>query len=152
MESAVFICIKRMSYSMFYWYYTKARKVNGNIFIKREIPSISDSLKFAIALDFMKKYTHRECLEKLSNVRNKKALYECFRYLLYGRKIIARGIIYRKSMFLFYTLSLESFSDRQFQIRNKEEGGSSFQDLTFMLTLFNMATFTPISSTVYSIN
>jgi hypothetical protein len=72
----------------------------------------------------MKKYTYKECLEKLSNVRNKKALYECFRYLLYGCKIIAKGIIRKKNNFVFYCLTLESFSDRQFQIKTKEEGGS----------------------------
>lgn len=48
-----------MSKSLVYWYYTKGSKINGNVLLKREIPEITDSLKFAIALDFMKKYNHK---------------------------------------------------------------------------------------------
>lgn len=67
--------MSRMAHSLIYWYYTKGSKINGNILLKREIPYISDPLKFAIALEFMKKYNYKVCLEKLGNVRNKVALY-----------------------------------------------------------------------------
>jgi hypothetical protein len=48
-----------MSHSLLYWYYTKGSKINGNILLKRDIPYISDPLKFAIALEFMKKCSYK---------------------------------------------------------------------------------------------
>lgn len=72
--------------------------------------------------------------------------------MLYGRKIIVKGIINRKNSHVFYVLSLESFSDRQFQIRNSEEGGSSFQDLNFVLKLYEMGGFEQLLSMTWPVN
>jgi hypothetical protein len=58
----------------------------------------------------MKKYGYRECLENLGNVRNKVAFYECLRYMMYGRKILVKGLGFRMGELVFYTLSLERFN------------------------------------------
>ena len=55
------IYMGRLSRSFIYWYFTKATKANGSVFIRREIPALSDPLKFAIALDFMKKNDPHLC-------------------------------------------------------------------------------------------
>ena len=68
------IFMGRISKGFFYWYFTKASKANGSVFIRRDIPPLTDPLKFAIALDFMKKNDPHLCLDKLSQTRNKTAL------------------------------------------------------------------------------
>ena len=100
------ICIGRLARGYIYWYFTKAIKLNGSIFIKRDIPSLSDPLKFAIALDFIKKSDHRKCMKKLCQARNKPAIYECFRYLFYGRKVILKNLAFYEANLVFYTLTI----------------------------------------------
>ena len=71
---------------------------------------------------------------------------------MYGRKIFLKGIIIRKSAFVFYTLSLEKFSDRQFQIKSEEEGGSEFRDLVFTLTFYDTKSYNPTFTTKYPLH
>ena len=61
----IIIYMGRISRGFLYWYFTKATKANGTVFIRREIPPLSDPLKFSIALDFMKKNDSHLCLGKL---------------------------------------------------------------------------------------
>lgn len=78
--------------------------MNGTVLKKRKALQMTDTLKFSIALEFLKKYDLKICLEQMKNVRNKTGLNECFKYLAYGRNILLKGFIQKCQFRYFYIL------------------------------------------------